>query len=116
MGLALHNKKLDRQALVKIASKALSKLSKQEVEALEKLFEENSSDIKALFKNRKTERCTVCGSEEVNYVLTWKSNVSGLLLKAKFCGLDCLEYFIARLKQKQEQMIKIQKIRIQEGN
>lgn len=81
---------------------ALSKLTKEELKALQAL---NAEDIKFMIESMGNV-CSVCGNPNPKYRLTWISDISGLTLKAQFCELDCLEYFIARLRYKKQKQVK----------
>lgn len=73
-------------------------------------------ELKAIISTRlesmeKTSVCAVCG-EELNKEAGHYSLIFGpkdLKKKANFCAMDCLEYFISRMKESQHRLDAVKK-------
>lgn len=79
-------------------------MEKEELLRLKDLIERGKiiKEIEKELSRRERNVCSVCENEigEDYYELIWKTN--GLIKKAKFDAIDCLDYFITALRNRKK--------------
>lgn len=92
-------------------AKLIKSLSEEDLKLIKKDLEEGN--IEKLINKKLQEKreedfnkvCPVCQTPIREESLTLMFGPKGLRKKASFCALDCLEYFLNRIKQEKEKKV-----------